>query len=293
MREMLTHDDLALILAIAGSGRMKRAAEALQAHPATVYRRLEALEGRLGSPLFERTGGRLVPVALAEEIVRQAREIAQRLDALNRAVAGASDSLSGTLTLTTTDTLQGIVLPVVAAFGRMHPGLDLRLAIANAVADLGRNEADIAIRPTRAPGEALVGTRLGGFDYVAYAPATRSEPAGPAMPLNCGGWIGFAGAIAGTPAARWLAAHLPAENRLACVDSMLAAAIAARGGAYALLPSYLGDDLAHKLRRVSAPVPELRSEVWLLTHPDLRDAAKVRAFMSFAGKALRQALRTA
>ncbi len=61
MRGMLTHDDLDLVLAIARAGRMKSAAEALQAHPATVYRRLEALEHRLGGKLFERVDGRQAP----------------------------------------------------------------------------------------------------------------------------------------------------------------------------------------------------------------------------------------
>ena len=84
---------------------------------------------------------------------------------------------------------------------------------------------------------------------------------------------------------------MPAQNRIAVVDAMLAAALAARSGAFALLPSYLGDDPVFGLARISPSVAELRSQVWLLTHPDLRYAAKIRAFMDVAGKALRQALR--
>lgn len=290
---MLTQDDLTLVLAIARSGRMKGAAETLRAHPATVYRRLEALERRLGRPLFERARGRLVTTGLSEEIVGVGEEISSRLAALNRRVAGGDDRLSGMLTLTTTDTLQGIVMPVLAAFGRAQPGLDLRLSIASAMADLGRNEADIAIRPTLAPSETLVGAKVGSFDYAVYTEASGALPASLTTLLASQGWVAFAGAIAQAPAARWLAANLPEENRLAAVDAMPAAAMAARSGAYALLPSYFGDDPMLGLARVSPPVPELRSGVWLLTHPDLRYAVRVRAFMDFAGKALRKALRQA
>ncbi len=290
---MLTHDDLALVLAIARSGRMKRAAETLQAHPATVYRRLETLERCLGRALFERAGGRLVPTTLSEEIVGAGEEISSRLDALNRRVAGRDDRLSGMLTLTTTDTLQAIVMPVLAAFGRAQPGLDLRLSITSTMADLGRNEADIAIRPTVAPSETLVGTRVGSFDYAVYTRASGALPASLPTLLASRGWVAFAGAIAQAPAARWLATNLPEENRYAAVDAMPAAAMAARSGAYALLPSYLGDDPMLGLARISPPVPELSSGVWLLTHPDLRYAARVRAFMDFAGSALRKALRQA
>lgn len=160
------------------------------------------------------------------------------------------------------------------AFGRAQPGLDLRLSIASAMADLGRNEADIAIRPTLAPSETLVGTRVGSFDYAVYTRASGALPASLPTLLASRGRVAFAGAIA--PAARWLAANLPEENRYAAVDAMPAAAMAARSGAYALLPSYLSDD------------PMLG-----LIHPDLRYAARVRAFMDFAGSALRKALRQA
>lgn len=290
---MLTHDDLALVSAIAESGRMKAAAERLRTHPATIYRRLEALEHRLGGRLFERLDGRLVATVLAEDIATAARDVAGRLDALNRLVAGRDGRLSGTLSVTTTDTLQALAMPVLAAFGRAHPGLQLRIGIANAMADLGRNEADIAIRPTRAPGEALVGSQLGGFDYAVYTGAARALPAPMALLAASAGWIVYDGAIAQAPAARWLAENVPAGNRIATVDAMLAAALAARSGAYALLPSYLGDDPAFGLARISPPVAELRSQVWLLTHPDLRHAAKIRAFMEFAGRTLRNALRQA
>lgn len=290
---MLTHDDLALVSAIAESGRMKAAAERLRTHPATIYRRLEALEHRLGGRLFERLGGRLVATVLAEDIATAARDVAGRLDALNRLVAGRDGRLSGTLSVTTTDTLQALAMPVLAAFGRAHPGLQLRIGIANAMADLGRNEADIAIRPTRAPGEALVGSQLGGFDYAVYTGAARALPAPMPLLAASAGWIVYDGAIAQAPAARWLAENVPAGNRIATVDAMLAAALAARSGAYALLPSYLGDDPAFGLARISPPVAELRSQVWLLTHPDLRHAAKIRAFMEFAGRTLRNALRQA
>ncbi|WP_332695829.1 LysR family transcriptional regulator [Bosea sp. (in: a-proteobacteria)] len=293
MRSMLTHDDLDLVLAIARTGRMKPAAEALQAHPATVYRRLEALEHRLGGKLFERVDGRQAPTGLAEEIIAEAEAIAERLDALNRAVAGRDARLSGPLTVTTTDTLQSRAMPVLAAFGRLHPRLELRLDISSAMADMRRNEADIAIRPTRSPPETLIGSKLGSFDYAVYTHEAGSRAASLAELIAAGGWIGLSGDIAQTPAARWLDENVPQAARLASVNLILGAALAARTGALALLPDYLGDDPLLGLRRVSPPVAELRSEIWLLTHPDLRYAAKVRAFMAFAGKALRQALRVA
>jgi DNA-binding transcriptional LysR family regulator len=41
---------------------------------------------------------------------------------------------------------------------------------------------------------------------------------------------------------------------------------------------------------VSEVIPELSVPVWMLTHPDLRQTARVRAFMQHVGDALAQRL---
>ncbi len=35
------------------------------------------------------------------------------------------------------------------------------------------------------------------------------------------------------------------------------------------------------LAQLTPPLPELEGELWLLTHPDLRNTARVRAFIDF------------
>jgi DNA-binding transcriptional LysR family regulator len=42
---------------------------------------------------------------------------------------------------------------------------------------------------------------------------------------------------------------------------------------------------------VSDVVPELSVPVWMLTHPDLRGTARVRAFMQHVGDAIAQRLK--
>ena len=285
---MLSHDDLILIDAVARHRRIRPAAGALNAHPATLYRRLEALEAKLAQPLFERIDGLHVATSLGEEVLRHARAVAAQFDALNRAVMGRDNRLTGTLTLTTTDTLASLVMPLLSGFAHEHPQIQLDLTISNGFADLGRNEADIAIRPTLSPPETLVGQRVGGFEYCAYTGGTV-EPGEIAGLLAAERWVILSGAIAQIPAARWLKERVPEGHRAVAVDSLLAAALAARAGLCAVLPTYLGDDALFGLRRISGPVAGLRSEVWLLTHADLRSTARVRAFMRSASRGLRMA----
>jgi DNA-binding transcriptional LysR family regulator len=63
---------------------------------------------------------------------------------------------------------------------------------------------------------------------------------------------------------------------------------AARAGlGLAALACFLGD-WTPKLVRVLSPQPALAGELWLLTHPDLRRTARVRAFMETLARGLRR-----
>jgi len=53
-----------------------------------------------------------------------------------------------------------------------------------------------------------------------------------------------------------------------------------------VLPCFLGDT-APELKRLGPPLDGLASELWLLTHRDLRHVARVRAFMDFMDRTLR------
>ena len=55
-----------------------------------------------------------------------------------------------------------------------------------------------------------------------------------------------------------------------------------RIGAAALLCRYYRPRLA----QLSPPLPELERELWLLTHPDLRNTARVRAFLDYCTEAI-------
>jgi DNA-binding transcriptional LysR family regulator len=95
--------------------------------------------------------------------------------------------------------------------------------------------------------------------------------------------------LAVIPAARWVADNIAPDRIGLRVDSMSGAAAAAAAGlGCALLPRYMAS--AAGLVVVAAPDPPLASEVWILTHPDLRGAPRVRAFIASAAPWLRRRL---
>jgi DNA-binding transcriptional LysR family regulator len=81
--------------------------------------------------------------------------------------------------------------------------------------------------------------------------------------------------------AKWMRAEVSPERVVHRANSPRALRAAARAGmGVAPLPCYRADpDPA--LRRVHPPLLEMESALWLLTHPDLRRVARIRALLHF------------
>lgn len=278
---MIDYDDVRLVAAIAGAGGVRGAQARLGTHIATIYRQLRELEKRTGGALFERLGENLVPTGRAEPFLEAAEELRDRLAEIERRVAAQDDRLVGPLHVTTADTLLDIACACLKAFGEAHPGIALSLEVSNSFADLGRREADVAIRPTLTPPETLVGRRVARFSYAVYASEASAT-----------GWIGLDAALSALPAAQWLKANVTESEIGLRVNSLTGAAAAAEAGwGRALLPDYLGS--SRRLARLGESIDALASELWVLYHPDLKGNPRVRAFSDFSAKWLRTRLNSA
>jgi DNA-binding transcriptional LysR family regulator len=271
-RTSLRWDELRLVLAIGRAGTLSGGARALAIDHSTAFRQLGALEARLGVRLFERARDGYVATPAGEAAIATARGVDDAVGALETRLAGADLRPSGTLRVTTTDTLVELLAPLLAAFRADHPEITLELAIDNAFFTLSRRDADVAIRPTTTPPDTLVGRRIAGVASALYATRRGGE-------LVTRDWIGFDDSLAHLGAARWLAREIPAARIVCRANSLLALrALARRGVGAAALPCFLGD-AAPGLVRLRAPIQEMDSALWLLTHADLRRVARVRVFL--------------
>lgn len=283
MNSKLAWDDFKLILAIADAGTLSGAGRALGCSHATVFRRLGDVEMRLGARLFERSRSGYEPTPAGEEAADAARTIAASVADVERRIAGRDLKPSGTVRVTTTDTLlAGLLAPIFVEFQRSFPEIRLEVAVSNELFSLSKREADIAIRPSDAPPEALVGRKAGRIAQAIYAMPDIAAELGEKDPLKAGFWIGPDERMAYPALHRWFSER-GLDGRCGMrLDTTLGIHAAAQAGAgLAVLPCYLADRDA-TLRRIGVPVRELAVDLWLLTHKDLRKAARIRAFMDFA-----------
>lgn len=213
-----------------------------------------------------------------------ALRVEEEIASLSRKVTGQDLRLSGTVRITAIDMLAYGLLPRhLVAFRDNYPGIEIDLVVGNVALNLSRREADVALRVGNAPAETLVGRLVGRLAFAVYASADyyarRPEP-----DLALHGWIGFDSEHEAL--VRRVARFLPDAKPMMRTNSVAAALSAAKAGmGLAPLPCGLAD-LEPDLVRV-APLPEdFTLDLWLLTHEDLRQTARIRAFLDFLAKAL-------
>lgn len=283
-------DDLRVVLAVARARGLGGAAASLGVDASTVFRRLAALEKALGARMFERGQGGYSPTAAGERMARAGERMEAEVLAADREITGRDTRLSGSLRVTAADTLAYFLLPRhLAAFRRRHPGIVVELDVGNRVLSLAQREADIALRPMRPSQGDLFGRKLADIAWTVYASRHCLAAHGPARvagDLARYPIIGGLDDLAPIKAYAWLRRLAPPSAVVYRTNSVLQQWRAAAAGiGVALLPCFVGDK-ASELERVLPPPPELKRELWLVTHGDLRQTARVRAFMDDVGAGL-------
>jgi DNA-binding transcriptional LysR family regulator len=305
----LDWDDLRHAVAIGKAGSLAGAARTLGVNHTTVLRRLDALEAHLGSRLFERLRSGYQPTEAGLALLEQARHMAARAEEIERQVLGRDRELTGVLRVATAFVVMDHLLPKpLADFARAYPGIEVEvvenaflvdLASRHADADQGwtRREADVALRLSGQVADHVVGRQLGMTQCRVYALRGAPDLPQTLTPLETltreAPWVAFEREASARVYDTWLHQRLAQANVRVRVDIFNAKAAMLRTGiGVGVLPTFM--EAKHpELVAVSEPIPELALPVWIITHPDLRHTARVRAFMQFVGDALVQRLREA
>jgi DNA-binding transcriptional LysR family regulator len=280
----LAWDDFRLVKAIADAKSLPAAAGLLGVNHSTVFRRLGQIEAALGVPLFERHRTGYVPTAAGDELVAAARRMDEDVAAVTRRIAGQEISPSGELRVTTNDSLLvHLLTPLFARFRRQCRDVRLDLVLSNQALNLSKRDADVAIRATDRPPETLVGRRVARIAWALYGAAADFPDPAAVDPgaLFERDWIALGEQLAGLQAVKFVQAHVAPERIVYRIDTVLglAEAVEERIG-IGHLPCFIGG-ARPGLVRLGPPDPALGTDLWLLTHPDLRHAARVRVFVDF------------
>mgnify|MGYP002401412735 CR=1 FL=1 len=270
-------DDLRLLLAAARAGSFLAAGRKLGIATSTLSRGVARLEAATGTRLVERRSNGIALTEPGRRLVDTAEDLELQLGARVRELPAGAREIAGTIRISAGDLFTDALAEAIAAFTASHPAVSFELAIEQRQVDLGRREADLAVRTGRAREPALVYQPLGTLSYGLYAARSYLERhAAPrsVATLSKHRFVGFAPPLADLPSMRWLRRHgvRHFSVRVTTVGALLAATRA--GSGIAVVPDHLAGDLGRVLPRVRMePVT-----IQLVAHPDVRRLAHVRAF---------------
>jgi DNA-binding transcriptional LysR family regulator len=288
----LAWDDFRLVKSVAEARGLAGAAERLGVNHSTVFRRLGQLEQTLGVKLFERhrTGYALTPAG--EEMAALAERMEDDVTSFTRKLAGQAVSPAGELRVTTNDTLLvHLLTPSFARFTQSCPDVRLDVVLTNQALNLSKRDADVAIRATDNPPETLVGRRVATIAWAVYGRAADfPQPENVDFAdLSDRPWVALGDNFAGLKVAKYVRDRVAPERIVYKVNTVLGLAEAVEFGiGIGPVPCFIAD-VRPALVRLTPPIADFSTGLWILTHPDLRQSARVRAFMDFmAGEIARQ-----
>ena len=281
-------DDLRFFLAVAETGTLAGAARRLGVNHSTVFRRINRFEAEVGAALFERLLDGYQLTLAGEDLLAHAKTIGAEVDQLRLKLEGRDFQPRGTVRITAPEHIANAYLPAyLAAFRERYPGIAFELDVGAASRDLTRREADLAIRATNDPPPHLIGLRTVLLRWSCYASPTYLESFGtPDGAERLAGHvvIGADGSLRGLPPFRHLDAGEHRKTSLRCSTLNSMAAMAQAGFGIALLPD---DQRQPGLTRLFPCAPEYTSDLWLLTHPELRRNERIRLLISHLQSSLR------
>lgn len=276
-------DDFRLIKAIAEARSLPAAADLIGINHSTVFRRLGQIEQALGTRLFERHRSGYVPTPAGEEM----SVLAERLDAdiagFTRRLAGREILPAGELRVTTNDSLLvELLTPLFAAFMRQCPDIRLDVLLGNQALNLSKRDADVAIRATDNPPENLVGRRAARIGWALYGRAADfAEGALPEEALRERPWVSLSDQFGAFKVVQHVQRTVAPERVVYKLNTVLGLTEAVESGiGVGFLPCFIADKRP-ALVRLGPPQAGYAADLWLLTHPDLRQSPRVRLFLDF------------
>lgn len=290
---MFDWNDLRHFLAIARHGSTLAAAKALGVSQSTVHRRMDELERQIGRQLVTRnpTGYKLTE--LGEDLVAYAIRVEEAALAFERRVVGADKGLTGSVRVTCPEPV-GIRLirsNLLAKFSGRFPGLRVEFIMSDKLLDLGKGEADIALRAAEPDNEALFGRKIADVSWAIYAGndyVARHGSVKETADISRHALVLFDVELKQHFTNRWLQSAAPGARIAARCNSVAALIEAIKSGAgLGALPVIVGENDAD-LVRVLGPLPELTTHFYLLIHGDMKTTPRVRAFFDFLIEEIRE-----
>ena len=293
IKSSATWDDLRVLLALHRNRSFLAAGKALGVSTSTAARRIEALERSLGRSLVHRSSGGTTVEPDALELVALAEQLELGLGALKR--DEKQDALAGTVRISMGEGFAKLATQVLSQLRRKHPSISVEAVVEARLADIGRREADIAIRVGKSSSAVVVERSVGRLTFGLYASQSyvdRRLRGGRLLVQDFArhDFVGLDAAVDKQEPNQWLASRGAARFVFRSNSDFALQEATEHGQGVCLLPDAVVRSVPGLVRLdVDAELPS--SSVYLAFHRERRNVPRVRAVIDCLAGALRDGLR--
>ena len=276
----LDWNQLKAFLETAETGSLSAAARKLGLTQPTLSRQVAAIEQSMGVTLFERVGKSMALTPTGLDLLEHARAMGAAAEALSLAATGSSQAVRGVVSVSATDVVASVLLPpLVKKLHDQEPGIAIDVIPSNALSDLLRREADIAIRHVKPEQPDLIARLVREATAHFYASESWVNAHGHPRSAEDAARLSFVGSDRSGQYLGYLRTHgLPlSEANFSCYADHSVAhwALVRQGMGIGVMMEEIA--LATPgMVRVLDDLPPVRFPVWLVTHRELRTSKRIR-----------------
>ncbi|MES2817566.1 MAG: LysR family transcriptional regulator [Pseudomonadota bacterium] len=283
-------NQLRAFLETAQTGSLSAAARKLGQTQPTLSRQVAALEQCLGVTLFERVGKAMALTVTGAELLGHARVMGAAAHELGLAATGRSEEVEGVVSVATSDAVAAYLMPrILLHLRQAAPGIFVEVVASDAVSDLQRREADIAIRHVRPEQPELIGRLVRETSACFYASEGWVREHGLPRTAEDAVRCDFIGLDRSGHYLRHLHANgLPlsdANFRCYADKSVTYWEMVRQGLGIGAIMDEVARDTPGVVR-VLADVPPFKLPIWLVTHRELHTAKRIRIVFDLLAKIL-------
>jgi DNA-binding transcriptional LysR family regulator len=276
----LDWNQLKAFLQTAQTGSLSAAARKLGLSQPTLSRKVAAIEQQMGVTLFERVGKAMVLTPTGLDLLEHARAMGSAAEALGMAASGRSQAVGGVVSVSATDAVATYLLPpIVQRLRAQEPGIVVEVIASNAISDLLRREADIAIRHVQPGQPDLIARLVREAQAHFYASEEWVRTHGHPRNGEDAAQLPFVGSDRNGQYLGYLRQHglNVTEENFSCYSDHTVAhwALVRQGMGIGAMVDQIARDTPG-IVRVLDDVPPVRFPIWLVTHRELRTSRRIR-----------------
>lgn len=290
--ERVDWNQLRAFLETAETGSLSAAARKLGLTQPTLSRQVAAIEQSMGVTLFERVGKAMVLTHTGLELLEHARTMGAAAAALSLVATGRSEAVEGVVSVSATDAVAAYLLPpLVRRLRAQEPGIAIEVISTNAISDLLRREADIAIRHVKPEQPDLITRHVREASASFYASKEWVQVYGHPRTAEEAADLPFVGADRTGQYLGYLQQHgLPlSEKNFSCYADHSVAhwSLVRQGMGIGAMMDEIALDTPDTVR-VLDDVPEVRFPIWLVSHRELRTSRRIQVVFEALAQGLVQ-----